>query len=108
MTSADPTPDTARPRLCGECGQRATYLVEPAGRYDAAGWAAMPSCPVHLATVVTDYIGDDVPRVQVRYVDAPERGPVEECCNEGCDGLVDDGYGLCLRCEHDIFEAVGA
>jgi hypothetical protein len=92
-------------RLCCECGRRADFIVEPVGRYDVMGWADEPSCAEHLQTVVTDYIGDDMPRVQVRFWDVASRPePVE--CTQGCGSLVGDGDGWCLNCERHAADVI--
>lgn len=95
-----------RRRLCGECGARAEYVVEPVGRCDWAGWADVPACTDHLGLVVAEYIADDMPRVQVRYVDTPQLPEPTECVCEGCTNLVGDGDGWCLNCERDITASI--
>lgn len=93
-------------RICGECGARATFIVEPAGRYDWTGWADEPTCEEHLGATVAAYIADDMPRVQVRFWDVPSQPEPVECISEGCDNLVADADGWCLNCERDITDAI--
>jgi hypothetical protein len=93
-------------RLCGECGGRADYVIEPVGRYDWAGWAEAHACDEHIGDVAKNYIGDDMPRVQVRFWDVPPVPEPTECICEGCDNLVGDTEGWCLNCERDITDAI--
>ena len=94
-------------RLCGKCGGRAEYVVEPVGRYDFLGWDALPACGEHLGSVAVDYLGDDMPRVQVRFWDTEAQPKPTECTNEGCTNLVADMDGWCLNCERDFAASIG-
>lgn len=95
-------------RMCGECGGKAVYIVEPVGRYDSMGWAEQPTCEEHLGLTAAEYIGDDIPRVQVRFIDTEQYRNLEECCNEGCDVLVGDGGGWCHNCEQAFIKAMAS
>lgn len=94
-------------RLCVECGARAEWVVEPVGRYDQMGWADAPACVEHLGAVVTGYLGENMPRVQVRFWDVASTPEPSECCMEGCANLVADGDARCLNCERDTVGAIG-
>ncbi len=91
-------------RICGECGGRAVLVVEPVGRYDFAGWADVPACQEHVGGAALSYLGE-LDRVQVRYLDAAQLPEVVTCCNDGCDRLVGDGFGMGLECDRALFGA---
>jgi len=45
-------------RICIECGDRATFQVEPGGGYDHAAWEPQPVCEEHLAREVVHYASE--------------------------------------------------